>query len=632
MDSDPFSAGFSAESNTEKKRILGLETEHAVFFQPADEAAAAPPFEVLQQVLFDCLLEGRKSAVSGGLKGGYFLENGGLVHLEVYFRRQEDTPILETATPECRSPQDVAAYSRAFDEILEETARRSEEPLSTLGYRGRLAFGKNNLDIHGTGFGCHENYLFYSRTTRLQKALYVVALLAVFLCLLPPFLLILACVVPLVVAAAFGFLVAKIIPPLLHGLLSLYRWVIRVNPGKIVTRVRTLYWVAVNMIFFPAIAVYSFALRHLAYRPVLQELTSFLVSRQILVGTGSLNFRRGVYELSQRAELTRSIGEIVLFGKHKTIFDLKGFLYSPLEFFREHKKLTITVGDSSLSDFPNVLRMGTTLLLLEMIEAGESFADLRLRRPVRALKQVSLEGPWKELVLRSGAHKTAFALHREFLERAKAFHASRPETRYGRKKILRLWEETLDRLAEGPSHATDRVDWVAKKAILDRAILSTTNWKTFFQWGRLFSAVSIKRAARARSVDDLLRSPRFWTRARLHLLVPTKPVTPEHFEELRDLYFQVRKIDFRFHELGGGTGYQRQMEASGMIQRLTREEDVARAVTEAPPDTRARIRSYYIRRSREPQLLRVNWNEIELLSPVRLIPTPDPFFYRLPTD
>src|SRR4030095_17271626 len=98
--------------------------------------------ELQQMFLFDCLLGGRKAPVSSGLKGGYFLENGGLAHLEIYFRDQSDAPVLEVCTPECRSPHDCLEYSRAFDEILDETSRRTETALLRYGYKGRIAFGK----------------------------------------------------------------------------------------------------------------------------------------------------------------------------------------------------------------------------------------------------------------------------------------------------------------------------------------------------------------------------------------------------------------------------------------------------------------------------------------------------------
>ena len=137
----------------ERPGIFGLETEHAILYVPDEvdegisQAASRPPFDLIQRVLFDCLLSGRKAGVSSGIKDGYFLENGGLVHLEIFLRNPSDVPILEVATPECRSPWDLLIYSRAYDEILEETSRRSSALLELQGYRGRIAFDREELRI-----------------------------------------------------------------------------------------------------------------------------------------------------------------------------------------------------------------------------------------------------------------------------------------------------------------------------------------------------------------------------------------------------------------------------------------------------------------------------------------------------
>ena len=147
-----------ARSN--RGRIFGLETEYAVLYQPDDpEEQEAPPFSLIEDILFESILLGRKAARSSGLKGGYFLENGGLIHLEIFLREQADTPILEVATPECASPEDLVVYQRAFDRILATASDRSWKALRNKGFEGRILFGKNNIDSRGTGYGCHENYL-----------------------------------------------------------------------------------------------------------------------------------------------------------------------------------------------------------------------------------------------------------------------------------------------------------------------------------------------------------------------------------------------------------------------------------------------------------------------------------------
>ncbi|MCH2375342.1 MAG: hypothetical protein MK538_14225, partial [Planctomycetes bacterium] len=83
---DPHSSAADGASKRTRPGIIGIETEVGVFYLPGN-SGRYPSFSVLRKVLFDCLLQDRKAANSGGLKGGYFLGNGGQVHMEIYFRQ-----------------------------------------------------------------------------------------------------------------------------------------------------------------------------------------------------------------------------------------------------------------------------------------------------------------------------------------------------------------------------------------------------------------------------------------------------------------------------------------------------------------------------------------------------------------
>jgi len=627
----------------ERLGILGLETEHVVLYVPegsqrgtsGNEYASRPPFDLLQPVLFDCLLEGRKAAVSSGIKGGYFLENGGLVHLEIFLQTQADAPILEVCTPECRNPWDLLTYSRAYDEILEETSRRSEIALRKHGYKGRIAFGKNNLDARGVGFGCHENYLVHTRQTRLQQIIRALCTPLLLLCYFPVFLL---CVFVLLLGLSWLILTKiKFIEDLAS---NIFQWV-KTRYPRLIDYWHVGYYAASTALLYPFIQGYSLLVRFLAFGSLMRRLTPFLITRQILTGSGTLNFRKGAYELSQRASLTKKLGEIVMFGRRKTVYDLKGFLFdragffhinAPLTLFKPIKKLTLAVGDSNIADDSNLLKFGTTTLILEMIEAGESFDDLRLWRPVKALKSISLEGPWKALRLRSGKTMTPIAIQRAYLSRAQAFFKDREPGSTRHDEILDLWENSLDTLRDRQQALASSLDWVAKKSVLDRAVLAATNWKVFFAWGKLFTLAGLERTAAAGSFHELVTQLPLLQRLWLQRYAARSALDASEYRMQRDLHFQARKIDYRYHELGGGTSYGRALEDEDLMHRRTNREEVARAIKEPPRDTRARVRGYYIRQSHRPELLQVNWNEIELLSPLRHIPTPDPFYHRLPTD
>src|SRR5262249_46188242 len=135
--------------------------------------------------------------------------NGGLVHLEVFLRTQADTPILEASTPECRGPRDLLVYQRAFDHILTEVSGRSRAALARRGFAGRIAFGKNNRDSKGVGYGCHENYLVHEETRFWTRALAVLAAPVICFLLLPSLLFLFLVLVGVVLATIFAYLLPR---------------------------------------------------------------------------------------------------------------------------------------------------------------------------------------------------------------------------------------------------------------------------------------------------------------------------------------------------------------------------------------------------------------------------------------
>lgn len=619
----------------ERRGIFGGETEYAVLYLPDDSReTAVPPFNVIEEILFEGLLKGRKAAVSSGLKGGYFIENGGLVHLEVFLRTQADTPIIEAATPECRTPRDFLTYQRAFDHILTEVSVHSLAGLRRRGFNGRIAFGKNNRDARGVGYGCHENYLVHQETGLRDRLLLLLSAPLVLACLLPSALFLVVVLAGAILASAFQ----RRFP---GAALALRRSFLRRFP-RLKEHFRAWYFILMNAFLFAPIALYSLVLRLTAFRPFRQDLTSFLVTRQVLAGAGALDLEGGAYLIAQRPQLTSSLGEIVMFGRHKTMFDLKGLLYDPLALFRPERKLTITLGDSNLADHSVLLKVATTALVIEMIEQGVKFTDLRLRRPVEAFRAIARGGPWKELKVHppGGAatpgRLTAVEIQREYLRRAKEHFSGRPEGRARHREVLDLWEEALEQLAETPGRLADRLDWAAKKSLLDRAVLAEGTWREFLAWGRILSRAPGPLLAEARSFEELLAKAglfrRLKLRGRARRAVERGDITLGRFPWARDLFFQARKIDLRYHELGADPGYQRQLEREGVLRRLTSDEEVVRAARVPPQDTRARIRGYYIGLGESPESIRAGWEEVEIAGASRSILLPDPFQHRLPTD
>ncbi len=131
------------------------------------------------------------------------------------------------------------------------------------------------------------------------------------------------------------------------------------------------------------------------------------------------------------------------------------------------------VGDANLSEISTYLKVGTTALVLSMIEdrwLSDNGIDLVVDGPVSALRAVSHDPSLRhQLTLRDGRRMTAVQLQMEYLEQAR----KHVEDRLGSdaddqtRDVLARWESTLDRLAADPMSLSRELDWVAKLEILE---------------------------------------------------------------------------------------------------------------------------------------------------------------------
>ena len=127
------------------------------------------------------------------------------------------------------------------------------------------------------------------------------------------------------------------------------------------------------------------------------------------------------------------------------------------------------MGDANLSETATLLKLGTTAIVLSMIEAGGPNLGIELANPVAAMHRVShdlsLAAPL-ECLRRSPL--TALEIQQAYLEAARVHCAGRPGGTDPRTaEVLDLWSEVLAGLATEPRALADRLDWVAKLSLLD---------------------------------------------------------------------------------------------------------------------------------------------------------------------
>ena len=136
----------------------------------------------------------------------------------------------------------------------------------------------------------------------------------------------------------------------------------------------------------------------------------------------------------------------------------------------KYRRLHVIIGDANLSEISTYLKLGTTALVLAMIEESFLTVDLTVDLPVAALRSISHDPTltWL-LTLRDGRKMTAVQLQMEYLEQAKKF----VEDRYGADvddvtaDVLVRWESVLTRLEDDPMSLSRELDWVAKLELLE---------------------------------------------------------------------------------------------------------------------------------------------------------------------
>ena len=182
------------------------------------------------------------------------------------------------------------------------------------------------------------------------------------------------------------------------------------------------------------------------------------------------------------------------------------------------------------------LKLGTTALVLAMIEDGFLSVDLTVDRPVTTLHAVSHDPSLHQLVtLRTGRTLTAVQLQMEYAEQARKY----VEDRYGSDAdpvtvdVLDRWESVLSRLETDPMSLARELDWVAKLEILEGY-----RDRDGLDWG----------------------SPR------------------------------LEAIDLQYSDVRPDKGLYNRLSASGRFNRMVTDEEIDRAVTEPPTDTRAYFR------------------------------------------
>jgi proteasome accessory factor A len=281
--------------------------------------------------------------------------------------------------------------------------------------------------------------------------------------------------------------------------------------------------------------------RETPFSDIVRHLTPFFVSRQVVCGAGRVGIgvdgRGDGFQISQRADFFEvEVGlETTL---KRPIINTRDEPHADPE---KYRRLHVIIGDANMSEVSTYLKLGTTALVLAMIEDSFLTVDLSVDMPVASLRAISHDPTCKHLLtLRDGRKMTAVQLQMEYLEQSRKY----VEDRYGADvdemttDVLDRWESVLHRLGEDPMQLSRELDWVAKLGLLEGY----------------------------RTRDDL-----DWGSPRLEL------------------------VDLQYTDIRPDRGVYNRLAARGRMEHVVTEDEIQRAIDDPPEDTRAYFRGRCLR-------------------------------------
>jgi len=237
------------------------------------------------------------------------------------------------------------------------------------------------------------------------------------------------------------------------------------------------------------------------------------------------------FQLSQRADhIVKTISSRVRFNR--AIINPKWdsyYSYSNLH------RLHILFGESNMSEYACMLKVGTTSLVLDLIEEGTIPPDVEVADPLETLRSVSRDPTMKwNVKMRNGTTIPAIELQRRYLDAAKKYFGRRDAQT---DMILTEWETILNDLEHDPLSTSDRLDWSAKRVLYQQFIDETgASWQ-----------------------DDMLQS-----------------------------------LDLEYHNVSPLVGLYYGLEQSGSMRRVVTDAEVEAAITTPPSNTRALGRGHIV--------------------------------------
>jgi len=208
---------------------------------------------------------------------------------------------------------------------------------------------------------------------------------------------------------------------------------------------------------------------------IISHATAHFISRQIFTGSGKVGCEiPGIdselipFQITQRADFFEEEVGLETTLKRPIINTRDEPHADP----KKYRRLHVICGDANMSETATFLKVGSTAILLSMIEDSYMHKNYFFENPVAAMRNVSHDLSLKApLLLKDGSSITALEIQWEIFASAKQYIGDGGDEFTGGEvahQIIATWERILTGLESEPKKLLKEIDWVAKKILLDQ--------------------------------------------------------------------------------------------------------------------------------------------------------------------
>jgi proteasome accessory factor PafA2 len=206
--------------------------------------------------------------------------------------------------------------------------------------------------------------------------------------------------------------------------------------------------------------------RSLPWEMLAQGVQAFLVTRQICAGAGKFaieeedRFVSSQFQIAQRSDFFSELQSVDTMQRRPLVNTRDEPHANP----RLYRRFHVIIGDANMSPFATRLKVGTTALVLEALVRDPKRAWPILAEPLEALPAISRDPDFRwEVRLHDNRPSTALAIQREYLNAVKEVCDL---TDPAKASLAADWEGVLNDLEKDVMLCRNRLDWVAKLALI----------------------------------------------------------------------------------------------------------------------------------------------------------------------